>query len=506
LNLGFSTVKNDCASLCPFEDLAASIDPRTDSHQSEQGRLAQIDTSLRGPVSFFFAKGLGWLILASLFGFIAAVKMVNPEFLAGHEYLTYGRVFAAAVDAFIYGWGCQAAFAVSLWLMARLCGTQVKHLGVLYIAGAFWNIGVLWGVASIFLGGLTSVPFLEMPPQVFPLLGFSYVMIAMWALLSFHYRRPGPVYVSQWYLLAALLMFPWIGFSAELMIFFAPARGVVQSVVDAWYANSLLWLWFAPVALAVLYYLLPKILGRPIFVYYLSILGFWSLVSFAGWAGTHFLVYGPIPAWLQTVGIVGNTMLLIPAIIVALNLLVTAVADARTVWASPVLRFVVFSAVAFTLAGLVATLSSRGFGIITNLTQFTAGNVLHLLYAVFSMAMFGAAYYILPRVLGREWPSASLIKMHFWCAALGVGVLVLALYYFGWRQGVEINNPEIDFLTTVQNTSTLNRIRVGAGALLVLGHLVFFVNFVWMAAGVCYECCYGCLARFGLVPAAGGVR
>ena len=492
--------------MCPFEDLASSIDPRTDSHLSEQARLAQIDTSLRGPVFFFFAKALGWLLLASIFGLVAAVKIVNPEFLAGHEYLTYGRVFAAAVDSFVYGWGCQAAFAVALWLMARLCGTQVKHLGVLYIAGAFWNLGVLWGVCCIFFGGLTSVPLLEMPPQVAPLLGFSYVMIALWGLLSFHYRQPGPVYVSQWYLLAALLLFPWIGFSAELMIFFMPARGVVQSVVDAWFVNSLLWLWFVPVALAVMYYLLPKILGRAIFGYYLSVLGFWSLVTFAGWAGTHFLVYGPIPAWLQTVGIVGNTMLLIPAIIASLNLHGTALADPKGVWASPVLRFVVFSSVAFSLAGLVAALSSREFGLVTNLTQFTAGNGLHLLYAVFSMAMFGAAYYILPRVLGREWPSAILIKAHFWSAALGISVLVLALYYFGWRQGVEINNPEIDFITTVQNTDTLNRIRVGAGALLLVGHLAFFVNFAWMAAGAACECCCACLSRFGLLPATGGAR
>lgn len=499
-------MKNDCASTCPFEDLAASINPRTDSTQSETGRLAQIDASLRGPVFFFVAKALGWLVLASILGLIAAIKMVNPEFLAGHEFLTYGRVFAAAVDSFIYGWGCQAAFAVALWLMARLCGTQVKHLGVLYMAGIFWNIGVLWGVVSIFLGELTSVPFLEMPPQVAPLLGFSYVMIAMWALLSFHYRQPGPVYVSQWFLLAALLLFPWIGFSAELMIFFAPARGVVQSVVDAWFANSLLWLWFAPIALAVLYYLLPKILGKPIFGYYLSVLGFWSLVSFAGWAGTHFLIFGPIPVWMQSVGIVGNTMLLIPAIIVALNLLVTALADPKAVWASPVLRFVAFSAVAFALAGVVATLSSREFGIVTNLTQFTAGNILHLLYAVFSMAMFGAIYYILPRVLGREWPSAILIKAHFWCAALGVGALVLALYFYGWRQGVEINNPEIDFITSVHNTDPLNRIRVGAGALLLVGHLVFFANFAFMAVGAGCECCCACLAKFGLLPAAGGAR
>jgi cytochrome c oxidase cbb3-type subunit 1 len=199
-------------------------------------------------------------------------------------------------------------------------------------------------------------------------------------------------------------------------------------------------------------------------------------------------------------------MLLIPAIIAAVNLHTTVLKDARAVWASPILRFVVFSSVAFTLAGLVAALSSREFGLVTNLTQFTAGNALHLLYAVFSMAIFGAAYYILPRVLGREWPSAILIKAHFWCAALGVGILVAALYYFGWRQGVEMNNPEIDFITSVQNMDTLNRIRVGTVALLLVGHLAFLVNFGLMAAGAAWECGSSCLTKFGLIPVAGGAR
>jgi cytochrome c oxidase cbb3-type subunit 1 len=469
--------------MCPCDSLLPLVDPRTDSQQSEQVQLGQVDASLRGPVLFFVAKSLGWLVLGSVLGLVAAIKLVNPEFLAGHEYLTYGRVFAAGVDAMIYGWGCQAVFAVALWLMARLCRTQVKHLGLLYVAGVFWNIALLWGIGNIFFGGLTSVPFLEMPGHVLPLLGFSYVLIALWGVLSFRYRREGPVFVSQWYLLAALFMFPWMGVTAMLGIFYNPGRGVIQSIVDTWYINGVLWLFFVPVALAVIYYLLPKILGRPIFVYYLSILGFWTLIMFAGWAGPHFLVYGPIPVWMQTVGQVGNLVLLVPLLVAALNHHVTALQDPQAVWQSPVLRFTMFSAAALSLAGLVNIfISTRAAGLALNLTQFNVGYVAHLFYAVFSMAMFAAMYYLLPRVLNREWPSAVLIKAHFWAAALGIGVLVLAFYYFGWRQGAEMNNPEIDFITVVRDGSPLNHTSVAALALLAVGHLVFLVNFLWMVA------------------------
>ncbi len=120
--------------MCCCESLIKEIDPRTDSTQSEPVQLGQVDASLRGPVSLFFWSAAGWLALGLVFALVSAVKMVNPEFLGDWEWLTYGRVFPAAMDTLLYGWGCQAALGVALWLMARLCRTKVKHLGVLYVA------------------------------------------------------------------------------------------------------------------------------------------------------------------------------------------------------------------------------------------------------------------------------------------------------------------------------------------------------------------------------------
>ncbi len=208
---------------------------------------------------------------------------------------------------------------------------------------------------------------------------------------------------------------------------------------------------------------------------------------------------------MQTVGEVGNLVLVVPLLVVGLNQLGTVLQDPQGVWQSPVLRFCIFSAGALALAGVANVVTStRAAGLVINFTQYNIGYVSHLFYAVFSMAMFGAMYYLLPRVLNREWPSAVLIKAHFWAAALGITVLVLALYYFGWRQGADMNNPEIDFLSIVTDGSPLNHTRVAAIALLLIGHLVFFVNFAWMLLGAALECCKECLMRRRM-SAAGGV-
>src|SRR5437763_867411 len=107
---------------------------------------------------------------------------------------------------------------------------------------------------------------------------------------TFLRRREQHVYVTQWYLLAAVFWFPWMYLVTQFMIFWSPAKGVVPMVVNWWFAHNFLGLWLTPIGLGSAYYLIPKIIGRPIHSYYLSIIGFWSLALFYSWAGIHHLI------------------------------------------------------------------------------------------------------------------------------------------------------------------------------------------------------------------------
>jgi cbb3-type cytochrome oxidase subunit 1 len=49
--------------------------------------------------------------------------------------------------------------------------------------------------------------------------------------------------------------------------------------------------------------------------------------------------------------------------------------------------------------------------------------------------LFGAMYYIVPRMVGREWRYATLIKIHFWSAAYGIGLMTLMLVAAGFAEG-----------------------------------------------------------------------
>lgn len=451
-----------------------------------RAELSEIDASIRSASLFFVISAISWLIIGTVFALITAYKAHEPSFMAGSEFSTFGRMRSAHLNSMALGWGNNVIFAVGLWIMARLCRAPIRNGGMLLIAGIFWNIGLTVGIGGIVWGDITSVEWLEIPHYATPLLAISYALIGIWGIMAFRFRKGEHVYVSQWYILAALFWFPWLYVIAQIMIIWFPARGVVQAVTNWWFAHNVLGLWLTPMALATAYYVIPKVLGRPIYSYYLSVLGFWALAIFYNWAGVHHLIGGPIPAWLISAGIVASVMMVIPVIVVAVNHHMSVVGFHKEVWRSPTLRFTVFGAISYTLASLIGSaMALRSVSEVTHFTHFIVGHAHHGAYAFFSMIMFGGVYYMMPRLLHREWPSATLIKLHFWGSAIGISVMLFALHVAGWMQGMQLNDASIPFIDVVQNTIPWLKARSVSGLFLTVGHVAFAINFFWMlfAAG-----------------------
>ena len=131
---------------------------------------AGIDRSLRHPVMFFLTSGAAWLAVSILLGVIASAKVHWPSFLGEVSFLAYGRVFPAHMNALIYGWGMQAAFAVILWLIARLTRKECNAVGTILTAGHIWNLGVMLGVVGILAGKGSGMPWMEFPSFAWPVL------------------------------------------------------------------------------------------------------------------------------------------------------------------------------------------------------------------------------------------------------------------------------------------------------------------------------------------------
>lgn len=398
---------------------------------------AGIDRSLRHPVMFFLTSGAAWLAVSILLGVIASAKTHNPGFLSTCAWFTYGRVFPAHMNALVYGWGMQAAFAVIIWLMARLSRKECTAAGTILAAGHVWNFGVALGVIGILGGFGTGMPWMEFPAFAWPVLLISYVIILIWSFIQFRVRPEGHVYISQWYLLGAMIWFPWIFITANTLLHCLPGHPVMGAGINAWFRSALLFLFFIPVAIGTAYYLAPKVTGRPVFSYSLAKLGFWSLAVVAPWAGMQKLAGAPVPYVLPYIGAAATALLFIPTCSAAVNNLRTMMSGPDTLASSPSLRF--------TAAGLVGLIVLAISAVLLNLpgstlkvTQFTLsgyGFDILALYGVFSLIMFGATYFIVPRVTRREWLSRRLIKMHFLFSVYGTIFVAVVALFGGLLQG-----------------------------------------------------------------------
>ena len=423
--------------------------PATDASPEDILQRAAIDKTTRLPVLFFFTSAAAWLLVAMLLGMLASIKLVFPGFLAC-EWLNYGRVQPAYLNALLYGWAFQAGFGVMIWMMARLCRTELKNPITLVVAGHFWNAGVTLGVLGILGGWGTPMKWLEFPKFVWPILLVSYALITVWLVIMFTARRKGMVYISQWYLLAACFTFPWLYLTANLLLNVMGNSGAAGPAVASWYASGVMFLWLVPVGLASAYFIIPKVTGRAIHSYQLASLAFWGLIALAPWAGAQELIGGPLPAWIPGVAGGAQILLLIPVFAVALNHFLSVRGQHRLVELSPSLRFTFFGSVGYVMVSVAAAvLSTMTFSRYTGFSYAVDGLAFTGIYMFFSMAMFGAIYYIVPRITGCEWLSGGRIRFHFWGNAYSVIALVTSLLCAGLLSGASIDTWNRDMQGTV---------------------------------------------------------
>lgn len=409
---------------------------------------AEIDRSLRLPFILLVRSSFISLVIGSLLGLICSFKLVVPSFCDGVSFLTYGRLFPVACDLLIYGWAIPAGLALSLWLMARLSGASLHYKIVLTSAAVLWNAGVFLGSLALLAGYGTSVPFLEYPNWASFILFVAFLLMGVWMILLLRGRQPRALYVSQWYLLTALCSFPWVYGTANMLLTWGKIEGSAQGPIQCWYAGCFMELWLTPLALAVIYYIIPKVTGIKIHSYYLALFGFFSLLLFAGWSGLGSLIGGPIPAWMTSAGVVANILLFLPMIAVVINFYHMLKKGGETILReSPALRFIAVGIIFYVIATLLSLLNSLPFiNAILNFTDYTSGVFFLLLLGFFSMTLFGGFYYIIPRLTGISWSSSSLICWHFWLAVIGISLMVSSMVLGGMIEGFALNDSVITFI------------------------------------------------------------
>jgi cytochrome c oxidase cbb3-type subunit 1 len=439
----------------------------------------QIDTSCRVPLLVLFGGAALWLVVGSVLALVASLTFHMPDKFGDCPWLTYGHLQPAADDALLYGFCIPAGLGVLLWILARIGRTPLRGAVVPVVAAHLWHLGVLVGLAGIFVGDSTGFAWLEFPRGGSALLFFAYLLLGLWALMNFAGRREGGLFPSHWFLIAALFWFPWIYSTANILIVGWPVRGVVQAIIAWWFGNNLVFLWTSLVGIGAAFYFLPKFSGRPLQTYFYALFAFWTLMIFGSMRGVP--VGAPVPAWLPTLSAMNSLFLIVPVITIAVIGWKTAIGGAGQECKGGSFCMIKFGFVSFMLSALllVATACPH-FSRLTQFTWFGAAQTQLQLYGFFAITMFGAIYYILPRTVGIEFAFPKLVRVQHWCAMLGIIIFVVSLAIGGVEQGLKLQDPNVAFADSTKAMLPFLRASTTGLLLIVIANLLFALNIFTM--------------------------
>jgi len=460
------------------QDIERQVGLPAPLNQEEFARRVASDRSSAAVARAFFISAVSWLIVGSFAGLIASVKLHSPDWLASYEWLTFGRIRVIHLSAVAYGWSALAGGGLGIWLLPRLLGTTLQGGRYAMMGLVVWNVALAIGLIGVAAGVTTGLEWLEFPWPVAFTLVVAAALITVPLMLTLKRRTVEHLYVSVWYLGLALFAFPVLYIVANLP---NTHFGVQQAAMNWWYGHNVLGYFLTPLALASIYYFLPKVIGRPVYSYDLSLLAFWTLTFFYGQVGMHHLIGGPVPGWMVTLSISQGVMMSVPVAVFAVNQFGTMKGYWSTARHSPTLLFTVAGGLGYILSSFEGSAEGlRSINTVTHFTHFTVAHAHLGNYAFVTMVFFGGMYYAMPRIVGREWPYPSLITAHFWLVVAGVTLYVTALSIGGWLQGKAMLDAQRPFIDSVTVTLPWLKARTLAAVLMTSGHLLFAWNFFVM--------------------------
>jgi cbb3-type cytochrome oxidase subunit 1 len=399
-------------------------------------RAAQVESRL---VYWHGLAAIVTLFVSILFGLLASMQMALPGSVGSAAWLTWGRLRYDHTQGIMLGWLANAFFAFLYHAVPLLSGRPVKSARLGQWLFGLWNFAiVLPGWALVLAGFSQPLEWAEFPLVIDAFVVVALVLATIQFLPPFFARGLEDLYVSSWYVIGGLvftlLAYPMGNFVPELL---PGARGAAFSGL---WIHDAVGLFVTPLALAVIYFVIPAATGRPIYSHFLSMLGFWLLFFLYPLNGTHHYVFSVIPMSAQIGAILASSLLGVDVILVVANLLLS-VRGAGWFKRDIGLRFVTTSTWLYLIVSIQGSLQAQMS--INRSVHFTDWVVGHSHLAMLGFASFAAAggiIHVWQRIPGARF-NLKLINHAYWLLLAGVALMVVDLTIAGlveaqaWQSG-----------------------------------------------------------------------
>ena len=293
-------------------------------------------------------------------------------------------------------------------------------------------------------------------------------------------RHEKKLYVSAWYYAGTMIWFPIVYFVGNVM--WHPATGALNGNTDAifnwYYGHNVFGLWFTTLGIPAIYFLVPRIIKRPLYSHLLSLIGFFSIAFFYTGVGAHHLLQAPIPEWLKTIAVVMSMLMLVPVLAFATNIVLTMRGSWKKLPGNPVLMFIIAGFFMYVIGSLQGTF--QAFRITNAYLHFSQWTVAHshiTLLGGFGFLAAGLALWIVPHILKSKIFSFRLMVISWWTAIIG-------FFFFFWAMivtGLIANANWWVHINVVETLPTLRIpfiVRAISGGIVVLAAFMVAVNVI----------------------------
>ncbi|MGB5564787.1 MAG: cbb3-type cytochrome c oxidase subunit II [Acidimicrobiia bacterium] len=362
-----------------------------------------------------------FLALAVVAGSLASLQLVFPDLGARIAALSYGRLSAAAMHLFLYGWLAIGFLAAVYFVLPRVSGRSVKGEWLALVSLLAIAAAAVSGAVLILAGLSDGRPYLEAPvfSEALLLIGLTLSTAVVTRTIA---QDAGQLVPAQWYLLGS-------SWWAVLLVAFALLPGLpgaVGAMQIGFFRAGLAGFWFAAAGIAFLYYLVSKLTGQASFEGSpVSALGFWSLALVWAATGPVLYIYGPIPGWLQSVGVAFSIALFVPVALITRDLSILMRGRARFIEDRVTFSFAAVGMLLFVLVpvhNLVQAL--RTSSSVVGLTEWNAAGDLLLFGGAFTFWLFAFGYH----ATGAGTSHRGLGGWHLGLSITGVGVAIAAMW------------------------------------------------------------------------------
>lgn len=429
----------------------------------------------------FLVSAAVWLVIGTVFGLLLTIEFVFPDFARGFAQIVFPRLRQAHVNTVLFAWLSGAMMGIWLYIVPRLTGRKVYSEMLGNVGAIAWNISVAWGIAAIMNGSTQSREYAEMIWGVDVAVMIVLLTNAFNILMTIHRRVEPKLYASLWFIIATVVLFPLVYFIGNVM--WAPPTGALTGINDAtinwFYGHNVLGLWFTTGLLAVIYYIVPKETGTPLYSLSLSLVAFWGTLFFYTGVGAHHLLWAPIPYWLKTIAVAESIGMVIPVLATMFNIMLTMRGSWSHVRSSVPLLYVLTGWAAYILVSFQGSNEAlRTVNELTHFTQYVPGHaMLGLLFFAASVCIAGA-YYVLPRALGCSLYSRRLARAQYALFVIGFGAFFLSFVVNGAIQGVAWVHGGVPIWTVLPTLRPWGAVRIMGGTLVVTSFVMFAYNVI----------------------------